>query len=210
VTQTGPGAFEVQGTHDWLTSDQYDITAEVTYAGVTTDGLVQVEVDAAQTTVPCTGSCSGGATTPVQTASGSTNSSGGSLYVSLSDGSLDCPSSTPYDYAPQITTVTTTGVPVNATVKVHVSFLRRNLQGPYDAPIEVCFASNNQFKTLGGGSGTPEVIDGQDYYVGLLPACEPSSPQKYGPCLGHVSEPIPGWKTVVENLKFPADDPKLR
>ncbi len=212
ITQPGgPGTpFEVSGSYTWASSGQYDITVAVTYDGVTADGLVQVEVDAAQTTVPCTGSCSGGVTTDVQTSTGTTSSGSGSLFVSLSDGSLDCTSGTPYDYAPQITTVSTTGVPLNATVRVHVTFLREHLQGPAGAPIEVCFASNIQFTTLGGGSGTPEVIDGQDYYVGLLPRCVATSPQRFGPCLGHVSEPVPGWRTVVENVKFPAGDPKQR
>ena len=182
----------------------------VTSAGVTTVGTVPVEVDAVSTTVPCTGSCSGSVTTPLQSATGSTSSPGGSLFVSLSDTGLTCSSDTPYDYAPQVTTVTTTGIPSSTTVKVHVTFLRENLQGPYGAKLEVCFAWSHQFPVLGGGMATLQSIDGQQYFVGLLPACQPSSPQKFGPCLGHVSEPVPGWKTVVENLKFPAGDPRLR
>ena len=210
VTQTGDDAFDVTGSYTWATSNQYTITIEVTYEGVTTDGTAQVEVDAVQTTVPCSGSCSGTAVTPDQTSGGSTDSPTGSLFVSLSDGSLDCTGGTPYDYAPQITTVTTTGIPANTVVHVHVTFLRENLQGPYGAPIEVCFASNLPFPVLGGGTATPQVIDGQDYYVGLLPKCSPGKATRAGPCLGHVSEPIPGWKKVVENVKFPAGDPKQR
>ena len=212
-TVTQPGGvgtpFLVSGSHTYVASADYQITVAVTYGSVVTDGTVPIEVDAAQTTVPCEGSCSGDVTTPLQSVSGSTTNPTGSLFVALSDGSLTCAGSAPYDYAPQITTVTTTGIPSTATVKVHVAFLRENLQGPAGATIQVCFAWSHQFPTLGGGTAAPQVIGGQDYYVGLLPACMPSKPQRYGPCLGHVSEPVPGWKTVVENIKFPAGDPKF-
>ena len=185
------------------------MTVAVTSNGVTTDGTVPVEVDAVQTTVPCMGLCAGSVTTPLQTATGSTSSGTGSLFVSLSDTGLTCSSGTPYDYAPQVTTVTTSGIPSTTTVKLHVTFLRENLQGPYGAKLEVCFAWSEPFPVLGGGTATLQSVDGQNYYVGLLPACQPSRPQKFGPCLGHVSEPVPGWKTVVENLKFPAGDPRV-
>ena len=202
--------FHVSGTHTYSTSAEFSITVAVTYGTVTTDASVPVEVDAAQTTVPCTGSCTGTVTTPLQTVSGSTSNSGGSLFVALSDGPLNCTSSTPYDYAPQITTVTTTGIPSSATVSVRVTFARQNLQGPAGAKIRVCFAWSHSFTTLDGGTATPQVVNGQTYYVGLLAACRlvPKSPGAgKGPCLA--SAPVPGFHNIVERIKFPAGDPRF-
>ena len=214
VTQPGgPGTpFQVSGSNTYATSNEYLITVGVTYASVTTDGSVSIEVDAAQTTVPCVGSCTGTVTTPQQSASGTTSGGGtGSLFVSLSDGSLACASNTPYEYAPQITTVSTAGIPSTATVKVKVKFLRTDLQGPAGAPIEVCFASSHPFTTLDGNAAVPTVISGQNYYVGLLPACTPTKLMRQGPCLAAASKPTPGWpKTIVERVRFPAGDPKQR
>jgi hypothetical protein len=213
VTQPGgPGSpFQVSGSNTYATSNDYLITVGVSSAGVTTDGSVPIEVDAAQTTVPCEGSCSGTVTTPEQSASGSTSGGTGSLFVSLSDGSLVCSSDTPYEYAPQITTVSTVGLPSTATVKVKVKFTRANLQGPAGAPIEVCFASSHPFTTLDGNAAVPTVISGQDYFVGLLPACVKTKPLRQGPCLAAASKATPGWpKTVIERVRFPAGDPKQR
>ena len=213
VTQPGgPGTpFQVSGSNTYATSNDYVITVGVTYAGVTTDGSVPIEVDAAQSTVPCVGSCTGTVTTPQESASGSTSGGTGSLFVSLSNGSLTCTSNTPYEYAPQITTVSTAGLPSTATVKVKVKFLRTDLQGPAGAPIEVCFASSHPFTTLDGNAAVPTVISGQNYYVGLLPACVQTKPLRQGPCLAYASKPAPGWpKTVSERVRFPAGDPKQR
>ena len=207
-TSTYGTPFTVSGTHTYSISGSLTLTVAVTINGVTSIITEPIQVDAVQVTVPCTGSCSGGVTTPLQTASGKTTSTTGSLFVSLSDGSLDC--GTGYDFAPQITTVTTNDVPSTSTVKVKVTFLRENLQGPYGAPLAVCFEANNPFTELNGSTTPPVLVNGQTQYIGLLPACQPTRPQKFGPCLGHVSEPLPGWKTVQENIKFPAGDPKFR
>ena len=61
VTQPGgPGApFQVSGTHTYTASGDYSIIVAVTYGSVVSDASVPVEVDAVQTTVPCTGSCYG-------------------------------------------------------------------------------------------------------------------------------------------------------
>jgi hypothetical protein len=201
----------VSGAHTYALSADYSITVGVTYGGVTTDATVPVEVDAAQTTVPCSGSCTGTVTTPLQSVSGSTSSSGGSLFVALTDGPLDCSSSTPYDYAPQITTVTTSGISSSATVSARVTFARQYLQGPAGAKIRVCFAWSHSFTTFGGGTATPQVVNGQTYYVGLLAACRqvPKSPGTgVGPCLA--SAPVPGFHNIVERIKFPAGDPRFK
>ena len=211
VTQPGgPGTpFEVSGSHTYTASAEYSITVGVTYGSVTTDGSVPVEVDAVQTTVQCQGSCSGTVTTPVQSVTGATSSGGGSLFVALSDIPLNC-SFTPYDYAPQTTTVTTTGIRSNAVVNVTVTFLRNDLQGPPGRGIRVCFASSHPFHTWGGGTATPQVISGQNYYVGILPQCAGLKvPKGAGavPCMASVG--VARWNTITERIKFPAGDPKF-
>lgn len=210
VTQPGgPGTpYTVGGANTYEASGDFTVTVSVTVAGVTSTLIEPIHVDAVQVTVPCSGDCSGGVTTPLETSTGKTTSSSGSLFVALANGSLQCAGGN-YDYAPQITTVTTTGIPSTATVKLKVSFLRENLQGPAGAPLAVCFESNLPFVQQDGSLTQGSSVNGQTVYVGLLPRCMPTKPQKFGPCLGYVSEPVPGWKTVQENIKFPAGDPKV-
>ena len=198
--------FDVSGSNTYATSGEYTITVRVTYADVTTMGTVPIVVDAAQTTVPCIGSCSAGVTTPLETSTASTSYPGGSLSVSLANGSLTCASPTPYDYAPQITTVTTEGIPSTTTVKVHVTFKRSDLRGPAGAPVQVCFAWSHPFTVLGGGTAQPQVINGQNYYVGLLPYC--TSSVQHVPCR-HKPKPLPKGPKVGELIKFPAGDPRF-
>jgi hypothetical protein len=209
VTQPGgPGtAYTVSGSNTYEVSGDFTVTVSVTVGGVTSTLTEPIHVDAAQVTVPCTGSCSGQVVTPEETSTAETPSSTGTIFVALADGAQLCPGGN-FDYAPQITTVDTTGVPSTNTIKLRVAFLRENLQGPYDAPIAVCFQSSAPFVQKDGTTTTPVLIDGVTQYVGLLPACMPTRIKKLGPCLGHVSEPLPGWKTVVEDIKFPAGDPK--
>ena len=209
VTQPGgPGTpFTIAGSNTYAASGAFTVTVSVTVGGVTSTLTEPIQVDVAQVTVPCTGSCSGQVTTPLQQSTGSTTSPTGSIFVSLADGALQCAGD--YQFAPQITTVTTTGVPSSATVKVKVTFLRRDLQGPAGAPLAVCFQSNHPFVQQDGTTTTGVLVNGQTQYIGLLPRCQPTKPQKFGPCLGHVSEPVPGWKTVQENIKFPAGDPRF-
>ena len=205
----------MSGTHTYTASAEYSITVGVTSGTVTTDASVPVEVDAAQQTVPCEGSCTGTVTTPQQSSSGTTSNAGGSLFIALADGTFDCSSSTPYDYAPQITTVTTTGVPSSATVSVKVQFARQYLQGPPGASVRVCFAWSHTFSTFGGGTATQEVIDGQTYYVGLLAACRLVPKVKgmgKGPCVQ--SAPGAGYHNIYhdigETIRFPAGDPRFK
>ena len=211
VTQPGgPGTpFDVSGTHTYSTSAEFSITVEVTYAGVTTDGSVPIEVDAAQGVVTCEGSCSGGVTSPEQTSTVTTSSGSGSVYVSLLSGTFSCTSTAPYSSAPQITTVVTSGIPSSVVVNVRVKFLRKDLQGTVGAPIRACFAGSEPFTTYGGGTATPEIIDGQSYYVGLLPGCRPGKVMNL-PCLIHHGwASVPTGKYVVERIRFPAGDPKF-
>ena len=87
------------------------------HGSVTTDASVPVEVDAAQTDRPVRrGAAPAPSPRRCSPSSGTTSNMRGSLFVALSERSTDCSSSTPYDYAPQVTTVTTTGVPSTATV----------------------------------------------------------------------------------------------
>jgi hypothetical protein len=212
VTQPdGPGgSFLVTGSTTYATSGDFSITVSVVFMGLTTTGSVPIHVDASQVVVGCTSDCEGGTTTPLQSSDAKVNSTTGSFTLSLANGSLLCSGGEPYQYAPQITTVVTAGIPSNKTVEVKVSFLRSELQGPAGAPVEVCFEGNQPFVQLGGTTTPPTLIDGQVQYVGLLPACQPTKAPYLGPCLGKVSKPVPGWKHVVEHVKFPAGDPKFR
>jgi hypothetical protein len=167
--------FTVSGSNDYAATGNFTITAAAAVAGVTSTLTEPIEVDAAQVVVPCTNSCSGGVTTPIETSAITTNSTTGSVFVALADGTLNCGGN--YQYAPQITTVITSGVPSAATVKVRVTFLRRNLQGPAGAPLAVCFESNHPFVQLDGTTTSPVQVAGQTQYIGLLPRCMPTKPR---------------------------------
>lgn len=210
VTQPGgPGTpFDVSGTHTYVTSATYSITVAVTVGGATTDGSVPVEVDAAQTVLTCDGSCSGGVSSPEQSSTIVTGSGSGSVYVSLLTGTFACSSASPYESAPQITTVTTSGLPSSLIVTARVKFLRKDIQGTPGAPLRVCFAGSEAFTTYDGGTAVPETINGQSYFVGLLPGCVSAATKL--PCVVHhgwVS--VPTGKYVIERIRFLAGDPKF-
>jgi len=209
VTQPGgPGTpFSVAASNTYAVSGAFTVTVSVTVNGVTSTITEPIQVDVAQVTVPCTGTCTGQVTTPLEQSTGTTNSPSGSIFVSLSDGALLCGGN--YDYAPQITTVTTTGISSSALVKVKVTFLRRDLQGPAGAPVAVCFESNHPFIQKDGTMTTGVVVNGQTQYIGLLPKCLPSTPQRFGPCLAFASLPSRFWQTAQERIKFPAGDPRF-
>jgi hypothetical protein len=210
VTQPGGAGtpFDVSGTHTYSTSANYSITVAVTVGGATTDGSVPVEVDAAQTVVTCDGSCAGNVTSPVQSSTITTGSGTGSVYVSLLTGTFACSSASPYESAPQITTVTTSGLPSSLIVTTRVKFLRKDIQGTPGAPLRVCFAGSEPFPTFDGGTATPETINGQSYFVGLLPGCVKASTKL--PCLIHHGwSSVPTGKYVIERIRFLAGDPRF-
>jgi len=205
---TGGGTLTLTGSNTYAASGDFTITVSVTFDGVTVDAGVPIEVDVQQVTVPCTGSCSGTVADPLQSATGSTTSTTGSLFLSLEDGTFNCGSG--YEYAPQVTTVPAVGVPATKKVDVKVTFLRSLLQGTPGLPVGVCFASNHPFIGLDNVQATATLINGQTYYVGLLKYCTSIRPDKYSPCVGRVVIPHQGNRIMTENIRFPAGDPKFR
>ncbi len=210
VTQPGgPGTpYTVTGTNTYAASGDFTITVTVTDGAATGSVTEPVEVNAVEVTVPCTGDCSGQVSTPVETASGTTTSDTGSIYVALGNDDLVCAGN--YDSAPQVTTVTTTGVPTTSTVDVKVVFERINLQVQgTGGPVAVCFESTNPFVQQDGTETQPSTVDGQTVYTGLLPSCKSNKALRFGPCVAHLSKPSPGWKKkYIELLRFPGGDPK--
>ncbi len=211
-TVTQPGGtgtqFEVSGTHTYTTSAEYSITVEVTVGGTTTDGSVPVTVNAAQAVVTCQEGCNGTVTSTEQSSTVTTGSGTGSVDVSLFSGTFACSSATPIETAPQITTVTTTGLPSSVVVDVRVRFLRADMVGTPGSPLRACFAGSEPFTTYGGQPAVQQVIDGQTYYVGLLPGCPNESVSL--PCLIHHGwDSVPTGKYVIERIKFPAGDPRF-
>jgi hypothetical protein len=211
ITQTGSGpqgnTFEVAGANTYTVSGDFTVTVSVTIDGITSTVSDPIEVNAQQVTVQCTGSCSTGTVaTGLQTASATTTSTTGSLTVGLSNGTLYCGAG--YDYAPQVTTVSTTGIPDNTLIQIKVTFPRHELLGPRGAHLKICFEANNPFTQADGTTTLPVLINGQTQYVGLLPKCTEAKALKFGPCVQRIAQPLPGWATVQEFLKFPAGDPR--
>ena len=211
ITQPGgPGTpLTVSGTNTYAVSGDFTVTVTVTFESQKSSVTDPVEVVLTQTSFGCTGNkSSGGTAAGVQSATATANCASGTIYIAIGNGSLGCTGL--YDHAPYVTTVTTNGLPSTVTIRVQVRFPREDLQGPYGVPIQACFVGSHPFPDINGNITPPTLVNGQIAYVGLLPKCMRSVPARYGPCLGHVSIPIPGWKTVVERIRFPAADPKFR
>ena len=236
-TVTGPSGpnnqFTVTGSNNYTASGDFTIQVTVTYQNVPTTIGVPIVVDFYQAPpVTCSGTCSSvvppppppGSPPSLQTSTVDTNSSVGSITAGIADGTtdgtLDCgtgPGGVGYDHAPQITTEVTSGIPSSTLVKVKVTFLRSNLvitnSNPTAANVGVCFEANTAFTPAPGWTLTTlqvpvsNVFPTGQAYVGLLPTCAPPY-TKSRPCVGKVSKSVPGWKTVQENIRFYAGDPR--
>ncbi len=120
----------------------------------------------------------------------------------MNPGNLDCGDSD--RHAPQITTITDTGINPKQALQVTVTFPRAALVGPAGAPVEVCYQSSPDKPFID--------LDGQTVTLGLLPLCKALShpPQplpKVGPCANHITA-IAARKTVTEHLVIPPGDPR--
>ena len=213
VTQPGgPGTpFDIDGSNVYSQSGEFTIVVTVSYGGITTVADVPIEVDLAESSQGCTqgSTCTGQVGTPQQEVTASTKgSAGGSVQLSLADGTFDC--GTGYDSAPQITTVSTVQIPSTVKVDVKVVFAKSAIVGPAGAPLAVCFEANDEFTDASGGLAPPQTIDGQTVYVGLLRTCRSAVEPRYGPCVGSIVVPKSASRTLVtENIRFPGGDPKF-
>jgi hypothetical protein len=129
----------------------------------------------------------------------STQSTSGTIQVSVNPGTLDCGDADAH--APQITTVTDIGINPRKALKISVVFPRTALVGPAGAPVEICYQSS---------PNAPFVdLEGQTVTLGLLPPCNTltQAKPKLGPC-GNIEHGVGTHRYITENLVIPPGDPR--
>ena len=105
-----------------------------------------------------------------------------------------------FRHAPQVTTVTDTGL--NANIVYTVTFKNKAAAGQWFVPFAVCYQAQTPFKDLYGHTVT----------TGLLPVCtvlpRPGKPL-VAPCVQSITELPLLLGNVVEKIVLPAGDPRF-
>ena len=162
---------------------------------------VSPSVTVADAVTTCSGSgCNGSVTTPQQTLGISSTSTVGSIQTDVDPANNSASCGDPFRHAPQVTTVTDTGL--NANIVYTVTFANKAAAGWWLVPFAVCYQSQTPFKDLFGHSVT----------TGLLPLCtllpRPGKPL-VAPCVQSITE-LPFYLgNVVEKIVLPAGDPRF-
>ncbi len=199
ITQSG-STFTVTGTHAYAAHGTY--TAGVTITS-NAGGAASVSdpVSVADAVTTCTGSgCTGSVTTSQQTVGVSSTSTTGSIQTDVDpvDNSASC--GDPFRHAPQVTTVTDTGL--NANIVYTVTFANKAAAGAWFVPFAVCYQSQSSFTDLYGRPVT----------TGLLPLCtllpRPGKPL-VAPCVQSITELPLYVGNVVEKIVVPPGDPRF-
>jgi hypothetical protein len=200
-TITQPGGigtvFDVAGTHIYAAHGTYTVGVTVDDDGGSTSSSSDT-VTVADTVVNCASSgCSGTASTPQQSSHVTSTSPAGTILADIDPTGVSC--GDPFRHAPQVTTVTDTGL--NANLVFTVTFANSAAAGPWWVPFAVCYTSDAPFQDIVGHTVT----------TGLLPICgfPPSSHAIVAPCVQSIN-PLPlGAGNVVETIIVPAGDPRF-
>jgi len=201
ITQPGgPGTtFTVSGTHTYAAHGTYTVGVSVSStAGGSASVTDSVSVADAVTTCTETG-CSGVVTTPQQSVQINSTSTSGTILTTIDPaaGAYSCGDS--FRHAPQITTVSDTGL--NANIVFTVTFKNRAAAGKWYVPFAVCYQAETPFKDLYGHMVT----------TGLLPLCtifpRPNRPL-VAPCVRSITELPFLLGNVVEKVVVPPGDPR--
>jgi choice-of-anchor C domain-containing protein len=199
ISKSG-STFTVSGTHTYAAHGTYAPSVTITsIAGATASVSDSVVVADAVTT--CSGSgCSGSVNTPQQTLGISSTSTAGSIQTDVDPANNSTSCGDPFRHAPQVTTVTDTGL--NANIVYTVTFANKAAAGSWFVPFAVCYQSQTAFKDLYGHTVT----------TGLLPLCtllpRPGKPL-VAPCVQSIVELPFFLGNVVEKVVLPAGDPRF-
>ena len=201
VTGSG-GSFSVSGTHTYAAHNSYTVGVSI----ASTSGAsaaVSDSVAVADAVTTCSGSgCKGSVTTAQETVGISSASTSGTILTSVDpadQAGISCGDS--FRHAPQVTTVTDTGL--NANILYTITFKNTAAAGQWFVPFAVCYQAQTPFKDLNGHTVT----------TGLLPLCtlvpRPNNPL-VAPCVQSITD-LPLFQgNVVEKIVLPAGDPRFR
>ncbi len=199
ITESG-STFTVSGTHTYAAHGTYTPTVTITSIAGTT-ASVSDSVIVADAVTTCAGSgCTGTVNTPQQNVGISSTSTAGSIQTDVDPANNSYSCGDPFRHAPQVTTVTDTGL--NANIVYTVTFANKAAAGAWFVPFAVCYQSQTPFKDLYGHTVT----------TGLLPLCtllpRPGKPL-VAPCVQSITELPLYIGNVVEKIVLPAGDPRF-
>jgi choice-of-anchor C domain-containing protein len=198
ITQSGT-TYTVNGTHTYAAHGTYTVGVNISSVdGATASTSDSVTVADAATT--CTGAgCSGTVSTPLQNVQFNSSSTTGTILTNV-DPTNGFSCGDKFRHAPQVVTVTDTGL--DANIVYTVTFANNSAAGFWLVPFAVCYQAQTPFKDLFGQMVT----------TGLLPLCtrhpSPTNPL-VAPCVESISE-LPFYVgNVVETILVPPGDPKF-
>ncbi len=197
-SSTAPYTYTVTGAHSYGTHGTYPVEVSISsVAGGSASVPGSVTVADAVTT--CSGSgCSGTVSTPSQTVQIASTSTSGTILTTVDSTAFSCGDS--FRHAPQIVTVTDTGL--NANIVYTVTFANKSAAGSWLVPFAVCYQAETPFTDLSGHQVT----------TGLLPLCtvipRPNKPL-VAPCVQSITELPLYLGNVVEKIVLPPGDPKF-
>jgi hypothetical protein len=195
------GSFSVSGTHTYTAHNSYTVGVSIaSTSGASASVSDSVVVADAVTTCSASG-CTGSVTTAQQTVGISSASTSGTILTTVDpadQAGISCGDS--FRHAPEVTTVTDTGL--NANILYTVTFKNTAAAGQWFVPFAVCYQAQTPFRDLNGHSVT----------TGLLPVCtlipRPNNPL-VAPCVQSITE-LPLFRgNVVEKIVVPAGDPRF-
>lgn len=194
----GNGPFQVSGTHSYLNHGSYTVSITVSGPNGATPVTVTEPVTVADAVAACSSTgCSGSITTPTQSEQFSSTSTTGSIQTDLDPGrGISCHDL--FRHAPQVGTVTDTGVTAN--IVITDSFPNKNSPGSWLVPFAICYQAQTPFTDLLGRRVT----------TGLLPPCPfaHSTRPLVAPCVQSITE-LPLYQgNVVETIVVPPGDPR--
>lgn len=200
VTGSG-GSYAVSGTHTYAAHGSYTVAVNITSSGGGS-ASVSDSVSVADAVTTCSGSgCNGSVTTTQQSLALTSTSTAGTILTTVDpadQGGYSC--GDPFRHAPQITTVTDTGL--NANIVYTITFKNKTAAGQWFTPFAVCYQAQTAFKDLYGHTVT----------TGLLPLCtvlpRPGKPL-VAPCVQSITELPLFLGNVVEKIVVPAGDPRF-
>jgi choice-of-anchor C domain-containing protein len=200
VTLSG-STYTVTGTHSYAAHGTYTPTVSIT-SSLGGSASVSDSVTVADAVTTCAPSgCNGAINTPSQNVGISSTSTTGTIQTDVDPANNSYSCGDPFRHAPQVTTVTDTGL--NANIVYTVTFANKAAAGAWFVPFAVCYQSQTPFTDLYGHKNVT---------TGLLPLCtllpRPGKPL-VAPCVESIVDLPLYLGNVVEKIVLPAGDPRF-